>query len=140
LHQPFKLLIWFHTLLLQDGALLYSKYPHLPLWQYPPFNSREFREFAATSVDVIAEVEARGLLAVKNLPQTLVRGFQGAISSLSMAQQLSRDEARGYVLGLDAKILVLTQQFQDGGGSNKRAGKSRMQQREPGAFSLCLLI
>jgi hypothetical protein len=36
LHQLFKLLIWFRTLLFQDGALLYTKYPQAPLWQYPP--------------------------------------------------------------------------------------------------------
>jgi hypothetical protein len=68
MHQLFKIFIWFRTLLLQDGALLYTKYPQASL---PPFNSREFREFAASSVDLIAEVEARGPLAVKNLAHRL---------------------------------------------------------------------
>jgi acetone carboxylase gamma subunit len=62
--QLFKNFIWFRTLLLRDGALLYTKYPQASL---PPFNLREFREFAAPSADLIAEVEARGPLAVKIL-------------------------------------------------------------------------
>jgi hypothetical protein len=68
MHQLFKNFIWFRTLLLQNGALLYTKYRQASL---PPFNSREFCEFAASSVDLIAEVEARGPLAVKNLAQRL---------------------------------------------------------------------
>lgn len=131
LHQFFKLLVWFRILLLQDCALLYMQNPQSPLFTYPPFNSTVFREFAASSVDRIADVEARGRLAVKNLPQNLVRGFQGAVSSLTMAQRAGHDEMRSRVLGLEAQLRAMAQHITDLGGMPGRQRKSR-ETREPG--------
>ncbi|KAJ7339290.1 hypothetical protein DFH08DRAFT_667748, partial [Mycena albidolilacea] len=47
LRQLFKLLVWFRTVVLQDGAILYKQYPNSPLFNYPSFNSIEFQKFAA---------------------------------------------------------------------------------------------
>ncbi|KAJ7750712.1 hypothetical protein DFH07DRAFT_1034092 [Mycena maculata] len=122
LHQFLKLLIWFRLLILQDSALLYTKYPQSPLFTYPPFNSPRFRGFAASSVDRIQDVEARGRLSVRNLPQNLVRGFQAAISSLTMAERAARDENRAIMLGLEAQIHALAEHFNQfsGGGTNRQ--------------------
>ncbi|KAJ7168642.1 hypothetical protein C8R46DRAFT_1033850 [Mycena filopes] len=117
-----------------DGALLYIKYPTTQLFRYPPFNTVEFRAFAANSVSCIADVEARGRLAVKNLPQNLVRGFQGAISSLTMSQRAARDETQAYMLGLDAKIMALAAQWRDGGGPRRTAGTTRAQRDSEPVF------
>jgi hypothetical protein len=61
LRQFLKLLLWLRTVLLQDGAVLYSLYPHSRLYSYRPFNTKLFREFAARSVAIVehAESEAR---------------------------------------------------------------------------------
>lgn len=126
LRQVFTLLIWFRVLLLQDGALLYMKHPQAPLFQYAPFNSPQFRVFAASSVEKIAEVEAQGRLAIKGLPQTLVRGFQGAMSGVSMAQHAARSEQRACMLSMQAQISALTQHVQESGsGVRKRITRAR---------------
>lgn len=104
LRQLFKLLVWFRTVVLQDSAILYKKYPDSPLFNYPPFNSLVFRQFATVSVARLAEIEAQASLRLKNLPQNLVRGFQGAIAGVSLAQRVERDETRAYIECLECQI------------------------------------
>lgn len=130
LRQLFKLLIWFRTVILQDGAILYKKYPDSPLFNYPPFNSLAFRQFAAASVARLAEIEKQASLALKNLPQNLVRGFQGTIAGLSLAQRAERDETRAYIGRLESQIQLLMQQFTSSTGKSK--GSSRKAQITPG--------
>ncbi|KAJ7749846.1 hypothetical protein DFH07DRAFT_961631 [Mycena maculata] len=118
-------------LLLQDCALLHTKYPQLPLFSYLPFNSATFREFAAASAARISDVETSGHLAVKNLLQTLVRSFQGAVSSLTMAQHAARDELRAQMLSLEAQIQALALRIND---------VDRPQRRSRDTVNLVLLI
>lgn len=130
LRQLFKLLIWFRTVILQDGAILYKKYPNTALFNYPPFNSLEFWQFATASVNRLAQIEAEANLALKNLPQNLVRGFQGAMAGISLAQRAERDETRAYIQRLESQIQLLIQQF-----SAQTTGKgngSRKTQMTPG--------
>jgi hypothetical protein len=133
LRQLFKLLVWFQMVILQDGAILYKKHPNSPLFNYPPFNSLVFRQFATASVSRLAEIEAEAGLALKNLPQNLVRGFQGAIAGVSLAQRAERDETRGYIERLEGQIQLLTQQFM-GQTMGKGKGSSRKAQMTPGKF------
>ncbi|KAK6974833.1 hypothetical protein R3P38DRAFT_3479541 [Favolaschia claudopus] len=111
LRQFFKLLVWFRTVILQDAALLYKQYPDAPLFKYAPFSTVLFQQFSAASVQRIKEVESTGNLALKNLPQNLVRGFQGALAGVSLAHRAERDETRVYIERLESQIQILTQPF-----------------------------
>ncbi|KAK7056117.1 hypothetical protein R3P38DRAFT_1377096 [Favolaschia claudopus] len=111
LRQFFKLLVWFRTVILQDAALIYKQYPDAPLFKYAPFNTAAFQQFAAASVQRINQIESEANLALKNLPQNLVRGFQGALAGVSLAHRAERDETRVYIERLECQIQVLTQQF-----------------------------
>ncbi|KAJ7339231.1 hypothetical protein DFH08DRAFT_812620 [Mycena albidolilacea] len=101
-------LVALKDLLLQDDSILYKKYPDSPLFNYSSFNSLVFWKFTTASVARLAEIEAKASLALKNLPQNLVRGFQGAIAGVSLAQ---RDETRAYIECLESQIQSLTRQF-----------------------------
>lgn len=131
LRQLFKLLVWFRTIILQDGVILYKKYPAAPLFSYPPFNSLEFRQFATTSVQRLAEIHAKANLELKNLPQNLVQGFRGAIAGVSLAQHAERDETRAYIQRLESQIQLLTQQFSEQTMS-KGKGRRSATQTTPG--------
>ncbi|KAK7028398.1 hypothetical protein R3P38DRAFT_923774 [Favolaschia claudopus] len=111
LRQFFKLLVWFRSVILQDAALIYKQYPDAPLFKYAPFNTALFQQFAAASVQRINKIESEANLALKNLPQNLVRGFQGALAGVSLAHRAERDETRAYIERLESQIQILTQQF-----------------------------
>ncbi|KAJ7742819.1 hypothetical protein B0H16DRAFT_1860573 [Mycena metata] len=83
--------------------------------------------------------EKNGVNISKNLPQNLVRGFQGAVFSLAMSQRTAREEMRVHLLDLDAKMLALAQQLQDVGGSRSRRAATSRTQREPGLYSILLV-
>ena len=87
LKQFLSVLTWFCTVLLQDGAVLYSRYPQLPLFQFHPFNTLEFCAFASQSVQQVVGVEEASCLAFQNLLRHLVVSLQGIVTNLSLEQQ-----------------------------------------------------
>ncbi|KAG6370583.1 hypothetical protein JVT61DRAFT_11380 [Boletus reticuloceps] len=87
LKQFLSILTWFHTVLLQDSAILYSQHPELPVFQFHPFNTSQFRTFANQSVQQVASAEEASQLAFQNLPQHLIVSLQGIITNLSLEQQ-----------------------------------------------------
>jgi Centromere DNA-binding protein complex CBF3 subunit, domain 2 len=76
-----EVLVWFHTVLLQDVAILYTMFPDANIFCYPPFCSPVFHDFAGTSVAQIKKSEEEAHLTFKNLPENLVTSLQGAIAS-----------------------------------------------------------
>ncbi|KAF7372566.1 hypothetical protein MVEN_00119200 [Mycena venus] len=133
LRQLFKLLVLFCTVVLQDGVILYKRYPDSHLFNYPPFNSIKFQQFAAASVNRLADIEAKANLALRNLPQNLVCRFQGAIAGVSLAQHAERDETRAYIQRLESQIQLLTPQFMEQSMS-KGKDRSRRTQMTPVAI------
>jgi hypothetical protein len=123
LRQLFKLLVWFRTIILQDCAILSKKYPDAPLFNYPPFNSLEFKQFATAAVERLTDIEAQANSELKNLLQNLVRGFRGAIAGVSLAQRAERDETRAYIQRLESQIQLLTQQFAEPASMGKGKGR-----------------
>ncbi|KAJ7060174.1 hypothetical protein C8F01DRAFT_1084569 [Mycena amicta] len=86
------MLIWFRTVLAQDAALLYTSYPDSPIFSWTPFNSAEFRKFAAGVTDTIARVEQEVALSLKNLPTHIAQTFTAAMARVGMEQQARHNE------------------------------------------------
>ncbi|KAF8421336.1 hypothetical protein L210DRAFT_2221116 [Boletus edulis BED1] len=93
--------------LLQDGAILYSRHPELPVFQFHPFNTPQFRTFANQSVQQVASAEEASRLAFQNLPQHLVVSLQGIVTNLSLEQQAQR--AENAALRLEVQQHIATQ-------------------------------
>ena len=72
LKQFLSVLSWFRTVLLQDGAVLYSQHPKLPVFRFHPFDTPQFWSFAAQSVQQVANAEETSWIAFQNLPQHLI--------------------------------------------------------------------
>ncbi|KAN0080020.1 hypothetical protein V8E55_009586 [Tylopilus felleus] len=87
LKQFLSVLTWFRTILLQDGAVLYSRYPQLSIFQFAPFNTPQFHAFASQSVQQVASAEEASRLAFQNLPWHLIASLQGIVTNLSLEQQ-----------------------------------------------------
>lgn len=92
LKQFLSVLTWFRTILLQDGAVLYSRYPQLSIFQFAPFNTPQFHAFASQSVQQVASAEEASRLAFQNLPRHLIASLQGIVTNLSLEQQAQRVE------------------------------------------------
>ncbi|KAF9042549.1 hypothetical protein BDZ89DRAFT_1128464 [Hymenopellis radicata] len=64
------LLLELRRVLLQDGAVLYSQFPGAPLFTHFPFNTVVFRQFAASSQDILTQAEAEAKLQLSQMPET----------------------------------------------------------------------
>lgn len=103
-----RLLIHFRTVLIQDFAILFSKYPSCALFKFPPFNSACFRDFAAQSAARIKAVEQQAKLALANLPEHVAHTFHGAVSTLSLESKRQQDASRAYMEGMDQKLVLMS--------------------------------
>jgi hypothetical protein len=92
LRQFLKPLLWLRTVLLQDAAVLYSLYPYSQLFSHRPFNTKLFREFATSSVSIIAHAECEARLAYENMPEHLVAGLRGSYAELWLEQRREQEE------------------------------------------------
>ena len=92
LRQFLKLLLWLQTILLQDGAVLYSLCPHSQLFSYQPFNTKPFQKFAVRSVAIIVHAESKAHLAYKNMPEHLVACLHGSYAELWFEQCWEQEE------------------------------------------------
>jgi len=75
------------TALLQDAAVLLSKYPGIPLFQFPPFNSEAFKSFSASSTQIIEIAESEARENLKNLPQQYAMSIQGFMKTALLKQE-----------------------------------------------------
>ena len=90
LFQFLRTLRFFRRILVQDMAVLFARNPSALIFQYHPFNTTVFREFAAAAPAVIEEAERKAQLALKNLPENIARTFQGAVATVDIAMQQDR--------------------------------------------------
>jgi Centromere DNA-binding protein complex CBF3 subunit, domain 2 len=90
LKQFLRLLLWLRRVLLQDCAVLYSRYPSCGIFRYAPFNTPTFREFSSTSSAVILRAEEDARHALQNLPDNVVTSFRGLATDIKMDQQAQR--------------------------------------------------
>ncbi|KAJ7136655.1 hypothetical protein C8R44DRAFT_868782 [Mycena epipterygia] len=80
---------YFRTVIIQDFAILFTKYPQCPIFKFPPFNSPCFRDVAVQSSAHIFRVEQQVKLSLANLP--IADTFCGAVSSFSFEQKRERN-------------------------------------------------
>ena len=81
-----ELLVWLRLVLLQDAVILFNEHPECGVWNFAPFNTPGFRQFAAQAVTVLQTAEAEAAAAVRNLPEACARTMQG-IATHSLVQQ-----------------------------------------------------
>jgi Centromere DNA-binding protein complex CBF3 subunit, domain 2 len=111
-----EVLIWFRTILLQDVAILYTMFPHANIFSYPPFCSPVFRDFAATSVARIKEIEEEAQLAFKNLPENLVTSLRGAVTTVQLENRKADDENKARLDALQGSVLQMSRALNQLGG------------------------
>jgi hypothetical protein len=114
LKQFLCVLQWFRTVILQDCAVLYVRRPDLPIFQFRPFNTPRFKEFAAASVNDITRAEGEARLAFENLPEHVICSLRGLVTTLTLEQQAQRAESetlraevRTYLEGQNALLAKL---------------------------------
>ena len=107
LEQFLSLLIHLRTILLQDGAVLFSENPYWALFQYAPFNSPEFRVFAESSTEVIVQTQAEHQVQLEKLPERIAESFQGSAQNIRLEQQIYQDENRALFDWLTTQVSVL---------------------------------
>ena len=111
LKQFLQLLLWLRRVLIQDAAVLFSHDSTYSIFQHSIFKTaafhrfavafnlcllrlKAFYRFAATSQPIIAEAEEKARLALKNLPDTLVRTLRGILADTKIQQEQDREEHR----------------------------------------------
>ncbi|KAF8195181.1 hypothetical protein K438DRAFT_2126985 [Mycena galopus ATCC 62051] len=112
LAQFLRLMCYFRTVLVQDFAILFTKYPTCPVFKLPPFNSPTFRHFAAQSSARIVAAEDKAKLALANLPRSVAETFRGAVTNFSLEQKREQDASRAYMEGLHQKISLVSDLMQ----------------------------
>lgn len=132
----FGLLTWLRTVVVQDAAVLYTQYPNAPIFQYPPFNSRLFRDFASTSTAVIAKAEQDVAMALEKLPQTIANTFKATMARLAIDQELERESSKAYQDEIRERIVLLQELVENGGTSRST---KRRKVAEAGKLSDCYL-
>lgn len=79
-------LIILHMILLQDAAVLYSKHPECSIWNFKPFNTPAFSEFACTSVAVLEMAELEVKRRLECLPETVATLMRGIVEAMEIQQ------------------------------------------------------
>jgi len=120
------LLVWLRIVLLQDAAILYTKYPDANIFAYAPFNTPVFRTFATSSTAAIEEVEEAAHLAFKDCPENLARGLRGAIA----AQQLENKKGSK---AINARFDMLLEELQHASRAASQAQGTRRSYKTTGS-------
>lgn len=133
---------WFREVLLQDVAVLYSQHPRCHIFEYRPFNTKTFREFAASSTAAITHAESKARLAYENMPEHLVAGLRGTYSDLRLEQRKEQDENTRRLNQLSQQFSnlesMLSQLLQASQPSMRRSRKGDSSSSSP--FSLPLAL
>ena len=87
-----ELLKLLRKVILQDAAVLYSKYPNFPIWDFAPFNSTIFRNFAAESDSLLIQAEADCKRQLESLPQTVATSMNGILEKIIMERRCEREQ------------------------------------------------
>ncbi|TFY83866.1 hypothetical protein EWM64_g142 [Hericium alpestre] len=96
LYQFLRVLKWFRRVLLQDAAVLFCRYPSLPMFGYVPFNGARFQEYAKGASDAIAAAELRARCAFENVPVNLVTGMQALLTESHLARERDAANVKAY--------------------------------------------
>jgi Centromere DNA-binding protein complex CBF3 subunit, domain 2 len=92
LKQFLKLLQWLRVVLVQDAAVLYSRYPTCPIFRFAPFTYPSFTTFSANAAALIVAAEEKARLAFHNLPDHMARSMRGYATDLQMMQEQNHNK------------------------------------------------
>lgn len=79
LDQFLNLLIFLRVVLLQDAALIYVEHPDCRVFNYAPFDSTLFRDWAETSKATVEAAEKAAREAFKNVPANIISSIHGVL-------------------------------------------------------------
>jgi hypothetical protein len=105
------LLIEFRTILLQDAALLYMKYPDANIWKYEPFNTPAFVQFSQSSESILTHAAISARHRLETLPETVSISMNGILQTVFIQQSQERNEMAQrfeYIEGLMRGQLIST--------------------------------
>jgi len=74
------------VVLVQDAAVLFSRYPTCPIFHFAPFTYPSFTTFFANATALIVAAE-KARLAFHNLPDHMARSMRGYATDLQMMQE-----------------------------------------------------
>lgn len=92
LAQFLALLHFFQTVLIQDAAVLYCRYPESGIFQHSPFNTTMFKDFAMASTSQIEAAEEAARHQFKNLLEHLIASLHGIVTMTNMEQHQEQEE------------------------------------------------
>lgn len=98
---------FFRQVLLQDGAVLFAKYPDLALFKYHPFTSAVFRQFSADSVITIQNAEERARQNLAQLPEAMAMSFRGILETSSVRQETIHQSIQDTQTEISSNVSVL---------------------------------
>lgn len=84
------LLLELRRVLLQDAAILYTRYPGTPIFQHSPLNTQLFRDFAASSIEILAAAEREAQQQLSQLPET----YANMVRNTAIANQIETEKMR----------------------------------------------
>ena len=73
--------------LLQDAAVLSTKYSDLPFLNFTPFTTHSFREFASNSSVILKHAEDEARHKLETLPETLAVSMHGILATSSIQNE-----------------------------------------------------
>jgi hypothetical protein len=91
LQQFLKLLQWLHLVLVQDCALLHSKYPQCPIFHFAPFTFPSFTAFSANASSPCCCSRGEGP-TFHTLPDHVAWSMHGYAADLQMKQELNHSK------------------------------------------------
>jgi hypothetical protein len=105
-----RLLIDFRLVILQDAAVLYSRYPDISLFKFEPFNTPTFKEFAALSITRIDEAEKAARLHYQNLPEHFAASLRGVMQTSEIERKQTEAAMLDHITSLTNVVqsLLLT--------------------------------
>ena len=83
--------------LLQDAAVLSTKYRNLPFLSFAPFNTPRFWEFASNSSAILKRAEDEARHRLEKLPETLAMSMRGILVTSSIQNERNLRETQELV-------------------------------------------
>ncbi|KIJ43599.1 hypothetical protein M422DRAFT_253183 [Sphaerobolus stellatus SS14] len=99
-----ELLVEFCTILLQDMAILYHKFPQSRVFSFSPFNTQIFRDFASQAFSQVEEAEKATLENLKRLPQQMEDSIRGILVTTIASQKELATQQERRIEGLEGVI------------------------------------
>jgi hypothetical protein len=97
----------FRRVLLQDCAILFTKYPTLALFKYAPFTSHVFHQFSFDSLRAIQNAEVSARQNLQQLPEKMASTFRGILATNSLHQEIMQQSLQSTHAQIDSKVAVL---------------------------------